>query len=168
METDAGLVSNPYQPPRSNPEGAVRPIAPRKFDDYGPITLRMVDELKGTKPWVRLTGGLLFLTAILMALGGVALFLAASSMPAAMRDVSAPLSIFYVVAALVYWILASHLWSYGSSIEELVMTRRGFAMEKALADQRRFWKMVGVLTAIAILGSLVVGFIGGFAGALLS
>ena len=149
MDTTTNAVVNPYEPPRANPEVVARPAAPhRSSSDLGSMTNRMIEELQRTGPWVRMIAGFTFFSAILMGLAAFSLFIGGSKLPGPAASIAVPAAMAYVVVAICYWILASHLWSYSSSIGELVSSRRVLAMEKALADQRRFWAFAGGLTLL--------------------
>jgi hypothetical protein len=157
MDTPTTAVANPYEPPHANPEVVARPAAPyRSGSDLGSMTHRMIEELQGTRPWVRLIAGFTFFSAIAMGLVAVALFFSGSELAGPAAKIAAPVGLLYVVAAICYWILASHLWSYSSSITELVSSRRVLAMEKALADQRRFWAFAGKLTLLLVVLTVVL------------
>jgi hypothetical protein len=145
-------MSNQIAPPQANASDVS--VA------SGPMTVVMVDALRGTKPWVLLIGILLFVGAVFSVIGGLGV-MASSAMMGAARG-GAPAAMFvgmgamYLVVAVVYVFLGMYLVKYSSAIGRLVSGGQSGDMEDALRQQRKFWKLAGILILImmvfAVLG----------------
>lgn len=135
--------------------------------EYGPISYRMVQLFRETKPWARFVGvyslvmaGLLFLFALLCAYGAVA-----GHAPAAIMLSAA---IFYVVGALLSLFWGYFANQYASSIGS-IETERGRAIEAALSHQKSSWRMMGLLaglSAVLVTVSILLSVLFGIGAAL--
>jgi hypothetical protein len=149
---------NPYSPP-----GASAPPA-YGTDDRAGVTDLTVEMLRQTRPWVLFISVMSFIGSAFMLLGGVAMLLMGLAMPSGRGPNMAILSVFYIPMAFLYVYPALKLWSYGSSIAKVVVSRAPADLEQALAHQKSFWKFVGIsmlvligLYVVAIIGAVAVG-----------
>ena len=122
----------------------------------------VMQQLSGTKPWVRLIAVLGFIGGGFMALAGLLIMVLGSSiMPKQFGAVGAGIGfigIFYLIGAALYIVLAAYLNGYASAIGR-AMTGAGFkSVAEALNCQRMFWKITGILAIIGI-GLVVLGII---------
>src|SRR5256714_8290280 len=103
-------MANQYAPPQAN----VADVA----QAGSAITVRMVDAMRGTKPWVLLIGILLFLVAVFSAIGGLAAMTGMAMMAGAGAGTGAPAGMFvgigvvYLIASLIYIFLGIYLVKY--------------------------------------------------------
>ncbi|MFK7817436.1 MAG: hypothetical protein AB8G99_01850 [Planctomycetaceae bacterium] len=130
-----------------------------------PAVHGILEELRMTRPWVRLMG-------FLGILGSLLAFIAAGVMTVGGLAGGAngvPLIIGGIVYALVGCLYAYPFWkllNYASAIRQAEDTGGLRDVEVALSHQRSFWRFLGILTAIALgfwLLSLVVLMFFGFA-----
>lgn len=151
-------MANPYAPPQSS----VADVGPATG---GQITDTMLQAMRGTKGWVLLIGILLFISAALfviialgMLVGGAALGMGAD----APRGVMAGISGAYVLFGLLYLFLGLYLVKYSSAIGRLLSSGQSADLEDALDQQRKFWKLAGVLVLIMLV-LMVVGMVAAIA-----
>ena len=142
---------NPYAPPasergRASSGGAV---------PGEPLTESMLEGLRRTRPWAMFLAILSFIFCgfvALAALGGIAI--------AAVEGDDVPVLIgvglFYLVLAVIYFVLGLYLVKYARSIGVANETGRAEEVEDAIWAQQRFWKVAGIVT-IAVIGLSVVG-----------
>lgn len=146
--------------PKSALPSSANPYA--TFDDNelsgpgGGVSDAIITELRKTKPWVRLIGFLaavgLILTAVVLAIGTLASVMG----PGAMRG-PAILGLGLQLGALVlYFLTAKFLIGYSRSIGKLEETGSSEDLIMALANQRKFWTMQGVLILIAVVVGLLL------------
>lgn len=148
------MEDSPYRPPSADltPSGGAVP---------GDVTLRTVQELAGTKPWVQLIAILGFIGIGFMLLGAVGMFIggAITGLTDTGGVVVGPVMFafagLYVILALVYLYPTVKLWGYGSAIGRLKASQDRSQLVEALARQRQFWKFAGIL--------MIIGFVLGFA-----
>ena len=144
---------NPYATPSAS---AAVPSA----TDSTMATDAVIDQLRRTKPWVRLFSVIIFIGAGFMVLGGIAMLLAGAAIFAASSSgtgsgatpafLGPVFGISYLVFAALYIYPGVKLWNYASRIGDLVANRSLVSLEAALNEQRAFWKFVGI-TLIAVL-----------------
>jgi hypothetical protein len=138
----------------------VRDIQSGADASIGPVTPVMVQQLRGTKGWVRLLSIIGFLGAGLMLIAG-GVMAALSSVGAGGESPFGPvggiaLGLLYLVFAVVYFFMSLLLHRYAGAIGGLVRTRQVAFMEAALSHQRSFWRLVGVITVVGIVVWIVV------------
>jgi hypothetical protein len=144
---------NPYEPPRA--DSAYVPAEAATGDDAA-VPEPIIEELRGTRPWILFLAILGFLGTGLMVLLGLAMFAMAGA-----AGMPAPFGLIYIAFAAVYLLPAIYLIRYGSSIALLVRDPRMERLGSALGAQRRFWKMVGIMAAV-ILALYPIGAAGVF------
>lgn len=152
-------MANPYAPPQAN-------VGDRTPGE-GSITEEMVNALRGTKGWVLLIGVLMFLAAALTSLGGIVAMFGSALMGAGAKG-GAPAGLFigmgamYLLMAAIYVFLGLYLVKYSSAIGRLIGSGQAADMEAALQQQRKFWRLAGVLALIMIV-FMVLGIIAAIA-----
>ncbi len=150
-------MTNHYAPPQANVDD-VTPSGQR-------ITGTMIDALRGTKGWVLLVGILSLIGAAFMVLGGVGMLFGSAFMGAAGGAAGAPpaamiagMGAAYLIFAVIYIFPGLFLIRYSSAIGRLLNSGQAQDMEDALNQQRKFWKLIGVLFVI-LLVVMVIGMI---------
>ncbi len=134
--------------------GSPTPPTARPRPTPPPISLtesaRLLD---ATRPWVRLIGIVLFVTAGIMILAGLAVGVAGGALG---QVASLSLGLVYVLMSALYIMPGLYLVRYAARIREFVTQgQRAAQLESALETQRAFWKFVGVLTVIGIVVSII-------------
>ena len=153
-------MTNPYAPPQAN-------VGDRTPGE-GSITEEMISALRGTKGWVLLIGVLMFLAAALTSLGGIIAMFGSAMMGAAGAKGGAPAGMFvgmgavYLLMAVIYVFLGLYLVKYSSAIGRLIASGQAADMEAALQQQRKFWRLAGVLALIMIV-FMVLGIVAAIA-----
>ncbi len=114
-------------------------------------SLRAIDMLRGTKPWVR------FLSIFAFVLGGL-MIVGAGGMSLAMSGGGGPGLAFalamgggYLALGLVHIALGIYLFRYASSIAVLLATNHSHHLEKALEAQRSFWRLAEIITIVILV-----------------
>jgi Family of unknown function (DUF5362) len=158
-------TSNPYTSPQSNLFGGT---AATSSDG---VTQGVLLQLQKTKPWVRFMSVMMFIGAGLMLVVGLVMGIASSAgmMNQGNKAMGAGLGVLmaaiYALFSVVYIYPALKLWKYADRIRDLLNSRQIIDLEKALNEQRAFWKFVGVMMIVifviyfvaALTGALVVG-----------
>ncbi|MBB5033523.1 DUF5362 family protein [Prosthecobacter vanneervenii] len=161
METPA----NPYSTPSANLYGAPAGVS---SDIVAPSTIA---QLTGTKPWVRFMSVMMWIGVIFMLLAAGAMAVVAAIGKGKLAGNSPfgdvqfiALAAIYVFFAVLYIIPATKLWKYANRIGSLAASHSLADLDKALNEQRGFWKFVGVmmiimlsLYLIAIIGVVALG-----------
>lgn len=151
-------MANPYAPPQAN----VGDRAPGE----GAITEEMINALRGTKGWVLLIGILMFLGAALTSLGGIVAMFGSAMMGASVGGAPAGMfigmGVVYILMAVIYVFLGLYLVKYSSAISRLINSGQAVDLEAALQQQRKFWRLAGVLALIMIV-FMVLGIIAAIA-----
>lgn len=114
-----------------------------------------------TRPWVTFIAVLSFLSAGFMVLGGIAMLFAA---PVGIPFGGPLLGLIYLVPAVLYGVAGTLLSAYRSSIVSLQSGNGVEALERAVENQRSFWRFSGITSAVALgLYALFIAGIGVFA-----
>ncbi len=120
------------------------------------LTPSMFDSLRRTKPWVRLlsivgmiSAGLILLLGAFVVFGG--LITSGVKSPLGGLGITA-LGLVYVAMGILYIFPSLYLYRYASAIGAALRpgSERAREVEKALDQQRSFWKFAGVLTLIML------------------
>jgi Family of unknown function (DUF5362) len=163
--------------PYSSPNLHVSPVHPSA---EGMVTQGVLQQLAGTKPWVRFMAVLMFVGAGFMLLGALFILLAGGAIMASGKTggvgagmsagVMSGLAILYAAAALIYIYPALKLWGYANQIASLLVSGSTIDLEGALNQQRAFWKFLGimvitvfVLYIVAFIVLIIFGAFGAFA-----
>ena len=156
------MSNDPYASPSTSP------LASNSGNSA--VSAGVLQQLAGTKPWVRFMSVLMFVGAGFMVIGGVVMVFAGAVIfknsssvgsPAAM---GAGIGIAYLIFSMLYIYPALKLWKYASGIAALLASGSIMDLENALDQQRSFWKFIGVMMlAILVLYALiaVIAIIGG-------
>ena len=140
MSSPFAAGENPYQSPGP-------PSAAGGFDSSNDdVSQRVVELLLATRPWVRLMGILLFITAGLMTLGSLFVTLAGLDVMAGV----AMAAVYLFIAVLFYLIPGVYLFRYASRISDLEVSRSLTHLENALEAQKTFWKYLGIVVLVVI------------------
>lgn len=124
------------------------------------ITQEMIEALRGTKGWVMLIAILMFIGAAFLVLGGLGIAFG-GWMTSRAQPVGVPaglflgMTVFYLIGALVYIFLGVYLVRYAGAIGRLVQSGAASEMETALEQQRKFWKLAGILALISIVLAVI-------------
>lgn len=154
--------TNPYSSPQSNLFGGTAETSSEG------VTQGVMLQLQKTKPWVRFMSVMMFVGAGFMLLAGI--MMGALGATGAMKQAGAGspfgnqfggaafgvgLAAVYALLAVLYIYPALKLWKYADRIRDLVNSRQVIDLEKALNEQRAFWKFVGVM----IIAMFVIYFV---------
>ena len=137
------------------------------------VTQGVLQQLAGTKPWVRFMAVLMFVGAGFMFLGAVGILIAGGAMAATGKTAGfsagmmSGIAVIYGAVALIYIYPALKLWGYANQIAILLVSGRMLNLEGALNQQRAFWKFLGIMMIAIFVLYLVVAIglfaLGGFA-----
>lgn len=164
-------MNNPYASPAPQipPAGGYGAPVPEPYrgSEHAEVSMATVDLLKQTKPWVTFLSVMGFIGSGLMLLSGIFMMIAGAFVPKSGPTPFSPmlLGLFYLPMAFLYIYPSLKLWGYSSAIGRLLMQNSSANLEAALAQQKSFWKFLGILTiammvlyALFIVGMIVVGF----------
>ncbi len=120
------------------------------------ISQGVLQQLAGTKPWVRFISVMMFIGAGFLLLGGLAMGLMGGAIASASKNpmfsggMGIGIAVVYVLLALFYLYPAVKLWKYATCIGNLLNSGTLIDLETALSQQRSFWKFVGVITLVIL------------------
>lgn len=131
----------------------VSPASPAQ--PFDTLTVGMVDALKATRPWVRFLSILGFVGAGLMALIslGMAGF-GVYQMTTGNRQAGflVGMAVLYLLLAILYVFPSRYLSRYASAIADaLDAPFKSEAVERALREQKSFWKFTGIMALVMLL-----------------
>lgn len=112
------------------------------------VSLRTIELLNQTRPWVSLMGGLLWISTVLIGIGSLMALAGAAMSGQATLIVIAGL---YVLTAVVYGYLARSLTGYSSRINRLSASESVQDLEDAIESQKNFWRAIGIITVVVLL-----------------
>lgn len=120
-----------------------------------------IDQLRRTKPWVRFMAILGFCMAALIVLVGLSMLFMGSLMEGVGPLGGIAMGTFYLLMSLVYVFPCLALNRYASAIQGLIAAGPDAAgpagLTVALDEQRRFWRMIGLISiAMVCLYALVL------------
>ncbi|MCP3943494.1 MAG: hypothetical protein GY710_18720 [Desulfobacteraceae bacterium] len=122
-------------------------------------TKSMLLSLRQTKPWVRFLSVLGFLSIVFVVIAGIAnMFFLPKTIGTNSFLPSILTGLMNIVFGLLYFFPSLFLFRYASSIGRLVDGGGVKEMEKALANQKSFWKFVGIISLISI-GLAILGIV---------
>lgn len=135
------------------------------------VSAAVIDQLTRTKGWTRFFSVLLWIGAVFLVLGGIAMIgmSAASGLASeALADefggamAMLPLGILYFVMAFIYIYPALKLGKFSSRISDLSSQPTETNLVAALNEQRAFWKYVGIwmIVFFALYFVIIIGAIG--------
>jgi hypothetical protein len=143
-------MENRYAPPQANVSDAGML--------GGAVSTAMVDAMRGTKPWVLLVGITLLVFGAFSVLASIGILASSAMMgPDGERaGITAGMGGTYVVLSAIYGALGYYLVKYSSAIGKLLSGGQSADLEQALHQQRKFWKLSGIIFLV-LLVLLVVG-----------
>ena len=129
------------------------------------VSENMLNSLNATRPWVKFLAILGFIFTGLVILGGLAMALVFSFIPAKQgfpHFFGPVFGVFYLLMGVfMYLIPCLYLLRYGQAIDGIATSGQA-AIENALDKQKSFWKYMGIL-AIVMIALYVLMMIGMFA-----
>jgi hypothetical protein len=135
------------------------------------FTPAAMEMLRQTKPWVRFIAILGFIVTGFIVLGAlIMLILGAGGIASGGRGGGAAagfglfIALVYLLMAALYFFPSLFLNRYASHINALLSNRREDSLEAALAAQKAFWRLVGIIVLVVLciyLGILVLAIVGG-------
>jgi hypothetical protein len=133
---------------------------PQVSDSSKPWTPAMVDALAKTSPWVIFLAILGIISGCLACLGAVVYAVVGLNAireagPFEGERVLAAAVVLYstaiaAVTAAVYVVAAAHLRAYGYAISRFVRSKEMHTLEKAMVEQKSFWRLAGIMTVVTI------------------
>ncbi|MES2440914.1 MAG: DUF5362 family protein [Verrucomicrobiota bacterium] len=135
---------DPYSSPSVN-------VPPVNYSAEGMVTQGVLQQLAGTKPWVRFMSVLMFVGAGFMLLIALVMLLAGGAIASSGKagglpaGATAGIAILYALLSVVYIYPALKLWGYANKIAALLVSGSMLDLEGALSQQRSFWKFIGIL-----------------------
>jgi hypothetical protein len=139
-----------------------------------PLAQEYLDQ---TRPWVRFMSIMIFASAGLMALAGMAMLLVAllggfravgDGGPGPLGSAAgfAGMALVYILLAFVYVAPGLYLFRYATAIKLLRANSTAGGLEDALKHQKSFWRFVGILSVVGLVIAVVVLALGILAGLL--
>lgn len=157
---------DPYAAPAAPGGGTYAPDVPQGA----------VEALRGTRPWVLLLSilgflfaALVFFAGLAVMLGGGAFLMGVEGGDAASGGMMFGLGLVYLLLALLYLVPSLYLYRYASRIARMLGGGGAAALVEALEQQRRFWRLAGivalvmiVLYVVALVAVVLAGVVGAF------
>jgi len=135
-------MENPYASPTANPYGSSSALS---TDAVSPATIA---ELAGTKPWVRLISVIMWIVCALMIAGVAGVSQLSGNSAAGGTAMLIGMVVGYGLSALLIIYPTLKLHNYASNIGRLTASHSVADLNAALAEQRRYWKFLGILMVI--------------------
>jgi hypothetical protein len=139
------------------------------------FTPRAMEMLRQTKPWVRFLAimgfiitGFVVLAALVMLILGLGGMASGGRGGGAAAGVGVLMALLYVLVAALYFFPSMFLNRYASHINALLSNRREDTLEAALAAQKAFWRLVGIIVLVVVciyVGIIVIAIVLGGIGA---
>lgn len=147
---------NPY----SAPSGTVAYPGTYSATPSGEVSQGAIEALRQTRPWVFFLAVLGFIGSGLMVLGGLSLAAVGAFMASSSTEFPPWLGLIYVVLAPIYVAPSVKLVKYAGAIRRLMASGSSAELERALIEQKGFWKLVGimVITLLVVYVIAVAGF----------
>ncbi len=151
----AKAIATPSSAPDRNPAGSkpgdLNPYAAPtanvvQTSATGAVPYAIIEELKGTKPWVRLISVLMWIGCVVFIIVEVGLLLTALSKEGGAYALGTAVGYGLATILIVYPTLK--LSKYASNISRLADSQSFDDLAAALKEQRRFWKFYGILMVI--------------------
>ncbi|PKP34821.1 MAG: hypothetical protein CVT98_10550 [Bacteroidetes bacterium HGW-Bacteroidetes-15] len=106
-----------------------------------------IENLKRTMPWIKFISILGFVLCGLMVLAALAMLIGISS---AMGSVAVFASVLYLLVALLMFYVNKYLFDYANGLKSYFLSKNGVDLDVAFDMQRKFWKLVGIITIVYI------------------
>src|SRR5690349_4457465 len=142
---------NPYQPPQ---------VADLGFPPGGSVEQRDVPEaiievMRQTRPWVVFLAIMGFIGTAFMVLGGLAMVGFSG-----VAKLSPAFGLVYIALAILYLIPSLSLFRYGAGIRRFLEGGGMVGLAQALASQKSFWRLIGIMTLV-VIGLYILAMVGG-------
>ncbi len=140
--------------PFSSPNFNASPVS---HSAPGIITQGVIQQLAGTKPWVRFMAVLMFVGAGFMLLGALVMLVAGGAIAASGKapgfstGMIAGIAVLYGLFSLIYIYPALKLWKFADRIASLMVSGDVLDLEAALDQQRAFWKFLGIMVIVVFV-----------------
>lgn len=145
------MEANPY----SSPQSGAYDAGNAAIRTPNIVSAGVIQQLAGTKPWVRLFAILMWIGAGLMLLGALAMIAGSAVFAKGGGAMGAAamigIGVLYALIGILYVYPALKLWKYGSRIGALLVTASEIDLEAALGEQRAFWKFAGMMVIITFV-----------------
>lgn len=149
------VEANPFAAPASD----AAPVHRHALDEDRVVTPEILEALVQTRPWLLVVSVSGFIFAAIFLLAAVGTF-AFGTFVAVRFGGTGLLALIYVLLAAFSGLSSLWLWRYAAAIK---LMREGYgvhALTDALRHQRSFWRLVGVLTLVAVGLNLLMFAIG--------
>lgn len=149
------MSDNAYAPPNSSVTG-------QRSGELVAVSEGVLEQLKGTRPWVLLIAVMLFVGTVFMIIAALGIIFAGSAtgMPSGFAT---GMGVAYLLMAFIFYLFPGILLiKYSSAISSAIENASVNGVEMALNSQRKFWKFIGILTIIAII-LMVLGIVAAIA-----
>ncbi len=154
-----------YAPPQST----VRDVS----GGTGLMTDSIIGSLRKTRPWTLLIAILGFVFSAFMVIAAVPMLLGGGMMGSGMEGMEGVeglevfgggmmigMGVLYLVMGVIYFIASLYLLRYSGSIKRVVSGMQVGDLEAALSQQASFWKLMGIMTLLTIVLSIVMMVVG--------
>lgn len=157
---------DPYSSPASH-------VQSPSVSSSSAVSQGVLAQLAGTKPWVRFMSVLMFVGAGFMLLMALGMLVAGGAIAATAKagggalppGMMSGIAILYALLSVVYIYPALKLWKYATLIGALLISGSMIDLESALAQQRSFWKFIGIMViAISVLYFAIIIAVVAFGG----
>ncbi len=129
------------------------------------VSLRTLEMLKQTRPWVMFIGVLAWIGTVLMGLASVGMIISGLMGGGNAQLQLVGIGVLYFMFIFVYYYMAKSLTGYAGAISMLSASERMSDLEDALEKQKNFWKTAGITTLVffVVYAIIIVLAIGGVA-----
>ena len=127
-----------------------------------------IEYLSSCKSWSKFLGIIGFVFTGFMALATVVLFITGSSAgldEELFGGAVMVVGLAYLVMTVIYGYVSFSLYKFASNSEEAIYTKDPVDLQEALRSLKNFFLVMGIMTILG-LALMVLGFIGGFIGAI--
>ena len=120
------------------------------------LTDKIKNDLKATKPWVKLIAIFLFVSIGIMFIASAVMVITSLNMP----DETSRIPLFgtaavYILMGILYFFPGFYLLKYASSIGTLLKDNSVSSLETAIGYQKSFWKFIGWMTLVSFVITLL-------------
>ena len=116
------------------------------------VTDQMINAMRSTKTWTRFLSIMGFITS-----GFVVLIEIVSSLSPQAQEAKFMtfLRLFYIFFSIFYIIPFVYLFKYSSALGRFLGNKMGSELESALAYQKSFWELIGIVCIVMIIIAVV-------------
>ena len=140
-------MSDQYNPPQAQ-------VADVSQNSASGVTGRILEAMRGTRPWVLLISIVVLIVAsltILSTLGTILVGIVGAGALGGQGGLLIGISLIYGVMSFIYIMMGIYLLKYSSAIGRLLQSTDMQDMEDAMESQRKFWKLTGIITIIMLV-----------------